>query len=40
LNSRGVPVEHIVHAPGAQRTRKIRRVKEWLLDEARLAAPT
>ncbi len=27
---------YIVHAPGAGRTRKIRLVKEWLLDEARL----
>lgn len=27
---------YIVHAPGAGRTRKIRLVKEWLLEEARL----
>lgn len=27
---------HIVHAPGAGRSRKIRLVKEWLLEEAQL----
>jgi hypothetical protein len=27
---------YIVHAPGAGRTRKIRLVKEWLLEEVQL----